>query len=225
VREFCAFEEHFRTICWRRGVEMTQAWYEVPAFYFTNPTSLVGHEDEVTAPRGAMELDYELELGVVIGKRARNVPAANAWDCVAGFTVVNDFAARELERRELAVGFGPAKGSDFATAAGPVLVTRDEFDGKIDGRTIRLEMRARINGRELSHGNSSNLFHTIPRLIEQASADADLYPGDLIATGAIGNGSIVELTPETTNGWLKAGDVIELEIERIGVLRNRIGSR
>jgi fumarylacetoacetate (FAA) hydrolase len=224
VREFCAFEEHFRTLCFRRGVQMAQAWYDVPAFYFSNPNSLVGHEDEVVAPRGVVEFDYELELGIVIGRRARNVPAASAWDCVAGFTIVNDFAARELQRRELAVGFGPAKGSDFATAVGPVLVTRDSFSDRIDGRTLRLEMRARVNGHELSRGNSGNLFHTIPRLIEHASADTDLYPGALIATGAIGGGSILELTPEATNGWLKPGDTIELEIDRIGVLRNRVAT-
>jgi len=225
VREFCGFEEHFRNLCRRRGVEMTQAWYDVPAFYFSNPNSLVGYDDEVVAPRGATELDYELELGIVIGRRARNIPAASAWDCVAGFTIVNDFAARDLQRRELVVGFGSAKGSDFATAVGPVLVTRDEFSDKINGAGLRLEMRGRVNGRELSGGNASNLFHTIPKMIEHASADADLYPGEIIATGAIGGGSILELTPEATNGWLKPGDLIELEVERIGVLRNRIATR
>ncbi len=189
IRDFCAFEESFRNLCRRRGIEMPQAWYDVPAFYFSNPNSLIGFEDEVTAPKGETELDYELELGIVIGRRVRNVPAASAWDCVAGFTIVNDFAARELQRRELVVGFGPAKGSDFATAIGPVLVTRDEFSDKIDGRGLRLDMRARVNGRELSRGNSSSLFHAIPRMIEHASADADLYPGEIIATGAIGGGS------------------------------------
>ncbi len=225
IRNFCAFEESFRNLCRRRGVEMPQAWYDVPAFYFSNPNSLVGFDDEVAAPRGTTELDYELELGIVIGRRVRNVPAASAWDCVAGFTIVNDFAARELQRRELVVGLGSAKGSDFATAVGPVLVTRDEFSDKIDGRGLRLEMRARVNGRELSRGNTSQLFHAIPRMIEHASADADLYPGEIIATGAIGGGSILELTPEATSGWLKPGDTIELEVERIGVLRNRVGPR
>ncbi len=225
VREFCAFEENFRNLCRRRGVEMThKRGRDVPAFYFSNPNSLVGFEDEVVAPRGANELDYELELGIVIGRRARNVPSTSAWDCVAGFTIVNDFAAREFQQRELVVGFGPAKGSDFATAVGPVLVTRDEFSDKIDGRGLRLELRARVNGRELSRGNTSNLFHAIPRMIEHASADVDLYPGEIIATGAIGGGSILELGPEATNGWLKPGDTIELEIDRIGILRNRIAA-
>jgi fumarylacetoacetate (FAA) hydrolase len=225
VREFCGFEEHFRNLCHRRETEMKATWYDFPAFYFSNPNSLAGYADEVVAPRGVTELDYELELGIVIGRRVRNVPAASAWDCVAGFTVVNDFAARELQRREFAVGFGPSKGSDFATAVGPVLVTRDEFSDKIDGRTLRLDMRARLNGHEFSRGNVGNLFHTIPRMIEHAAADTDLYPGELICTGAIGGGSILELSPEATKGWLKPGDMIELEIERIGILRNRIASR
>ena len=169
-------------------------------------------------------MDFELELGVVIGRQARNVNAAGAWECVAGFTLVNDFAARDLQRRELAPGLSTGKGSDFATAAGPVLLTRDELADKITGRQLRLEMRARINGRPLARGNAVDLFHTIPSLIEQASADADLFPGDLIATGCVAGGSILELTPEAAGGWLKAGDVIELEGERIGVLRNQIRS-
>jgi fumarylacetoacetate (FAA) hydrolase len=204
---------------------MTQAWYEIPVFYFSNPNSLVGEDETIVPPLACNELDYGLELGIVIGDRVRNVDQRQAWRCVAGFTVINDFSARDIQRSEMAVGLGSAKGKDFATAVGPVLVTRDEFADKIDNEVISLEMRARLNGRELSRGNASSLFHTIPRMIAYASRDADLFTGALIGTGTVGTGCILELTPEHCGGWLKPGDVIELEIERIGALRTRITAR
>jgi fumarylacetoacetate (FAA) hydrolase len=204
---------------------MPQAWYEVPVFYFANPNSLVGADAEVSAPAGSNELDYELELGVVIGNRGRNIAPAQAWHYVAGFTIINDFTARDLQRAEMAVGLGPAKAKDFASTVGPILVTRDELGDKIDRERISLEMRARVNGHQLSWGNSSTLFHSVPTMIAHASRDADLFPGDLIGSGTIGGGCILELGPENTGGWLKAGDIVELEIERIGILRTRIGAR
>jgi fumarylacetoacetate (FAA) hydrolase len=224
-RDFYAFEQHVRTARARRGLDMIQSWYEIPVFYFSNPSSLIGNDTEVFAPVDCNELDYELELGVVIGNRARNIRPEMAWNNVAGFTIVNDFSARDLQRAEMAVGLGPAKGKDFATAVGPVLVTRDEFGDKIEGEKISLEMRARVNGRELSHGNSNALFHSFPRMIAHASRDADLFPGDLIGSGTVGTGYILELTPEGTGGWLKPGDVVELEIERIGKLRTKVAAR
>jgi fumarylacetoacetate (FAA) hydrolase len=204
---------------------MVPAWYEIPVFYFSNPSALQGHGAGVCAPAGAQELDFELELGVIIGRAGRDIPAARAWEHVAGFTVLNDFSARDLQRAEMAVGLGPAKGKDFATGLGPALVTRDEVAGCIRGETLTLTMTARVNGRELSRGSTAGLHHSIPRLIAQASRDAELYPGDLIGTGTVGTGCILELGPENTGGWLKPGDVVELEIERLGILRHRIVAR
>ena len=224
-RNFYAFEQHVRTARGRRGLDMVQAWYELPAFYFANPNSLVGNEESISVPAGSNELDYGLELGLVIGDRVRNVQPAQAWRCVAGLTVLNDFSARDIQRTEMAVGLGPAKGKDFATAVGPVLVTRDEFADKIENEVISLEMRGRLNGRELSRGNSNSLFHSLPKIIAYASRDADLFAGDLIGSGTVGTGCILELSPEHAGGWLKPGDVVELEIERIGVLRTRITAR
>ncbi len=224
-RDFDAFEQHVRTARARRHLEMIQAWYEMPVFYFSNPSSLVGHEAEIVSLAHSTELDYELELGVVIGSRIRNARVEAAWDHVAGFTIINDFSARDVQRAEMAIGLGPAKGKDFGTAVGPILVTRDEFAGKIDNEMIALDMRARVNDRELSRGNSSALFHTFPRMIAQASRDADLFPGDLIGSGCVGLGCILELGAENTGGWLKPNDVVELEIERIGKLRTKIGAR
>lgn len=224
-RDFDGFEQHVRTARARRGLDMIQTWYELPVFYFSNPNSLVGDEEAITVPSGSNELDFGLELGVVIGDRVRNQSPAMAWRSVAGFTIINDFSARDIQRAEMAVGLGPAKAKDFATAVGPVLVTRDEFADKIENEVISLEMRARLNGRDLCQGNSNALFHTLPRMIAQASRDADLFAGDLIGTGTVGTGCILELTPDHTGGWLKPGDVIELEIERIGVLRTRVTAR
>ena len=125
----------------------------------------------------------------------------------------------------MGVGLGPSKSKDFATAVGPWLVTLDEFADRIDGERLRLAMSARRNGRELSRGDAAALHHAIPRLIEHASRDAELFPGDLIATGTVGTGCILELGPENTGGWLVPGDVVELEIERIGVLVTPVVAR
>lgn len=224
-RDFYAFEAHVKTARARRGLEVPAAWYELPVFYFSNPNALVGHDAAIFAPAGCEELDYELELGIVIGRGGRDIPPERAWEHVAGFTILNDLSARDLQRREMAVGLGPAKGKDFATAVGPWLATRDEFADRIEGERLTLGMSARVNGRELSRGNVADLHHSIPRLIAQASRDVELFTGDLFGTGTVGTGCILELGPEHSGGWLKPGDVVELEIERLGVLRTRIVAR
>ncbi|MFZ5496744.1 MAG: fumarylacetoacetate hydrolase family protein [Verrucomicrobiota bacterium] len=224
-RDFYAFEAHVRTARAKRGLEVPAAWYELPVFYFSNHNALVGHDAAIFAPAGCQELDYELELGVVIGRGGRDIPPERAWEHVAGFTILNDLSARDLQRREMTVGLGPAKGKDFATAVGPWLATRDEFADRIEGERLTLAMSARVNGRELSRGNTADLHHPIPRLVAQASRDAELFPGDLLGTGTVGTGCILELGPEHTGGWLEPGDTVELEIERLGVLRTRIAPR
>ncbi len=221
-RDFHAFEAHVKTARSRRGLDVPPAWYDVPVFYFSNHNALVGHDSVVHAPGGCRELDYELELGIVIGHGGRDIPAERAWQHVAGFTVVNDLSARDLQRHEMSVGLGPAKGTDFATAVGPWMVTRDEVGDRIDGERLALEMTARVNGREYSRGNVVALHHTIPRMIAHASRDVELFAGELIGSGAVGSGSILE---RGMDGWLEPGDVVELEIERIGILRTRIAAR
>ena len=213
-RDFYAFEQHVKTARARRGLEVPPAWYEVPVFYFSNHNALIGHDAAASPPRGCAELDYELELGVVIGPGGRDIPVERAWDHVVGFTILNDFSARDLQRQEMSVGLGPAKGKDFATAVGPWLVPREALADRIEGETLTLAMTARVNGRELSRGNAAALHHSIPRLIAQASRDAELFPGDLIGTGTVGTGCILELGPENTGGngedfvrnWRKPSD-------------------
>ena len=224
-RDFYAFEQHVRTARGRRGRDMVQAWYEIPVFYFSNPNSLIADDETVFAPASSQELDYELELGAVIGKRGKDIAPGKAWEHVAGFTIINDFSARDLQRAEMDVGLGPSKGKDFATAVGPMLITRDQVSDKISADKISLEMRARVNGRELSRGNSSALHHSFPKMIAHASRDAELFPGDLIGSGTVGTGCIWELGPENIGGWLKPDDVVELEVERLGVLRTRVVGR
>ena len=224
-RDFYAFEQHVKTARARRGLEVPPAWYELPVFYFSNHNALIGHEAAVHAPAGSAELDYELELGVVIGHGGRDIAPERAWEHVFGLTIVNDLSARDLQRKEMAVGLGPAKGKDFATAVGPWIVPRGDFADRIADGRLTLAMSARVNGRELSRGNVATLHHTIPQLIAFASRDAELFPGDLIGTGTVGTGCILELGAENTGGWLEPGDVVELEIERIGVLRTPIVAR
>lgn len=225
-RDFYAFEDHVKTARARRNLKMIPAWYEIPTFYFSNPHSIVGHGSPIYAPADSSELDYELEVGAIIGREGRDISQENAWGHIAGFTIINDFSARDLQRLEMKIGLGPAKGKDFATAVGPYLVTRDEIEDCIDKKgRLNLAMTARINGKVYSQGNASSMYYTWPQLLEHAAKDVTLQPGDLIGSGTVGSGCILELGPENTGGWLKPGDVVELEIERLGVLRTAIAAR
>lgn len=223
IRDFYAFEQHVKTCRGHRGLAMAPEWYEVPVFYFSNPASVIGHEAEVFAPRGSRALDYELELACLIRTECRDLPADDrAMEVVAGFTIMNDWSARDLQRLEMAVGLGPSKGKDFATSLGPDLVTLDELsDHYRDGR-LHLEMTAAVNHRILSQGNAGSMYWTWPQLLAHASRDVTLRSGDVLGSGTIGTGCILELTPEAVGGWLKPGDVVELTVERLGTLRNRV---
>jgi len=223
VRDFYAFEQHVKTCRRHRGLDMVPQWYQVPVFYFSNANCIVGPDQPVSAPRGSQALDYELELACIVGRAGRDLPADDsALDYVAGFTIMNDWSARDIQRVEMAVGLGPSKSKDFATSLGPELVSFDELrDRYVNGR-LHLEMTATVNGRELSRGNAGSMYWTWPQLLAHASRDVWLRPGDVLGSGTVGSGCILELTPEAVGGWLKPGDVVELTIERLGTLRNRV---
>jgi fumarylacetoacetate (FAA) hydrolase len=223
LRDFYAFEQHVKTCRAHRGLDMLPQWYQVPVFYFSNPVAVLGDGDPVWAPYGSTALDYELELACVVGAAARDLPADDsAMGCVAGFTVMNDWSARDLQRAEMAVGLGPSKSKDFATSLGPRLVPFSELkDAYRDGR-LHLGMTATVNSKEYSRGNGGSMHWTWPQLLAHASRDTELRPGDVIGSGTVGTGCILELTPERVSGWLKPGDVVELTIERIGTLRNPV---
>ncbi len=203
VRDFMAFEAHVANARRARGKEVPPAWYELPVFYFSNPNAIYGPGEDVPYPEGTAELDYELECAAIIG----------ADGAIGGFTVLNDWSARDLQRLEMQVGLGPAKGKDFATSLGPVVVTPDEFDGSSG------EMIARVNGEERSRGNLSDLRYPWERLLAQAARNTKLVPGDVIGSGTVGTGCILE---HGDGRWLQRGDLVELEIEGIGVLANRV---
>lgn len=218
-RDFYAFEQHVATANRKRGREVPPAWYEIPVFYFSNAGSILGPDAQVRRPAGCQELDFELEVACVIGLGGRDIPAERAWEHVAGLTILNDWSARDLQRQEMSVGLGPAKGKDFATSIGPYLVTLDELTDRFTDDRHDLTMVARIDGEEVSRGNLRDLYWTFPQMIVRASRDADLRPGDLIGSGTVGTGCILELGVEV-HPWLEPGNEVELEVERLGRLRN-----
>jgi fumarylacetoacetate (FAA) hydrolase len=203
VRDFMAFEAHVANARRLNGREVPPEWYEVPVFYFSNPTAIFGPGEDVPYPDGTAELDYELECAAIIG----------ADGAIGGFTIMNDWSARDLQRLEMRVGLGPAKGKDFATSLGPVLVTPDEFDGASGA------MVARVNGEERSRGDLRDLHYSWAAIVEQAARNTRLLPGDVIGSGTVGTGCILE---HGDGRWLQRGDVVELEIEGIGALENRV---
>jgi 2-keto-4-pentenoate hydratase/2-oxohepta-3-ene-1,7-dioic acid hydratase in catechol pathway len=220
-RDFYAFEEHVRNARARRGLGVVPEWYQFPVFYFSNHNAFHGPESEVERPRYTQKLDYELEIAAVIGKEGRNISREQALDHVLGFAVLNDWSARDVQMEEVKVGLGPAKGKDFATSMGPYILTLDELEDLRDGDRWHLSMEARVNGETLSQGNFHSIYFSIAELIERASDGVTLYPGDVIGSGTVGTGCLLELGEEV-HRWLLPGDVVELEIERLGVLRNKV---
>jgi fumarylacetoacetate (FAA) hydrolase len=223
LRDFYAFEQHVKTCRAQRGLEMVAEWYRVPVFYFSNVSNILADGDPVVRPRGCAQLDYELELACVIGTECRDLPADDrALDAVLGFTIMNDWSARDFQAMEMKVGLGPSKGKDFATSLGPAVWTLEELgDCYREGR-LHLEMTARVNGRPLSRGEAGSMYWTWPQLLAHASRDVTLRRGDVLGSGTVGTGCILELTPEATGGWLKPGDEVTLAIERLGTLSNRV---
>lgn len=218
-RDFYAFEQHVKTARAKRGQDMIPEWYEIPVFYFSNPCAMKGHKEPVKKPESTQSMDFELEVGCVIGREVQDVSGAAADDAIFGYSVLNDLSARDLQKQEMKCMLGPAKGKDFATAIGPWVVTKDELeDKKVNPGRYDLTMLARKNGKEISRGSFKDLTHDFTKMIERASRDVTLYPGDVIGSGTVGTGCILELGPEKTDGWLEPGDTIELEIERLGTL-------
>lgn len=221
IRDFYAFEAHVVQAWKRRGAPVPREWYEAPVFYFTNPDCVLGPEDEVAAPRGSRALDYELEVAWVVGEPLRDPTPEEAQEAIVALTILNDWSARDLQRREMAVGLGPSKGKDFATSLGPWLVTVDELEDRRTPKAFGLAMEARLNGEVLGRGNLADVHWSLGRMTAHAAADATLRPGDVLATGTMGGGSLLDLGREPGD-YLKPGDEVELRVERLGALRNRV---
>lgn len=225
VRDFYAFEQHVKTARANRGLGMIPEWYDFPVFYFSNHRAIYGPEDQIPYPQHSKALDFELEMACVIGQAGRDIPADQASAYIAGYCVMNDWSARDLQMEEMKLNMGPVKGKDFATSLGPWLVTPDELAAKqaSQGATERydLTMTAHLNGQEISSGNFKDIYFSFPQMIERASLNAWLVPGDILGSGTVGTGCLLEFGDKRER-YLQPGDIMELEIEGLGLLRNTV---
>lgn len=220
IRDFYAFERHVATARRARGLDVDPHWYELPVFYFTNPGAVLGQHDVVVPPSRCAELDFELEVAMVIGRGGRDLRPGDVEPLVAGYTIMNDWSARDLQRAEMALQLGPAKGKDFATSLGPWLVTPDEFSP--DSAT----MTAIVNRREVSRGDLGELWWSFAEMACYASESADLRPGDVLGSGTVGTGCLLEQRAVHGPGdfpWLAPGDHVALNVDGLGSLVNTIG--
>jgi fumarylacetoacetate (FAA) hydrolase len=227
LRDFYAFEGHVRTMWERRGGEVPEAWYRLPIFYFSNVSEIRGPDDPVWPPAASAELDYELEIAALIDTPVVDLPEERGEEALGGYTILNDWSARDLQREETVVRLGPAKGKDFASSIGPWLVTPDELiPARREGATAPdLAMTARVNGTETSHGRWSDAQFSFGAMVARASADAHLRPGDLLGSGTVGTGCLLEVKDATLGRYLEPGDEVVLEVERLGELRTPIVGR
>lgn len=214
LRDFIAFEEHIAATSKRRGQPIPPEWYKAPVYYKGNHRTIIGPDETLSWPMETTKLDYELELACVIGRKGRDISERQAEDYIAGYTIMNDFSARDVQFQEMACRLGPAKGKDFATALGPCLVTPDEI-----ADLGALTMIARVNGEEWSRGRFGTIHWSFSQMIAHVSRGETIYPGDVFGSGTVGGGCGLEL-----NRYLKPGDVMELEIQPIGVLRTQVVS-
>ena len=225
IRDFYAFEGHVRTMWERRGGEIPETWYRLPVFYFSNISEIRGPDEPVWSPAASEELDYELEVAALIDTPAVDLPPERAEEAIGGYTIFNDWSARDLQREETAVRLGPAKGKDFASSFGPWLVTPDELADVRRATGYDLAMTAEVNGTETSRGRWSDAQFSFGDMISRASADARLRPGDLIGSGTVGTGCLLEVRDATLGRYLEPGDVVTLQVERLGILTTPIVAR
>lgn len=216
LRDFLGFEGHLKGAYAGLGRDIPKEWYEVPAYYKGMPDTVIGPDTEIPWPAYVAELDHELELAAVIGRQVRDVAPADAQDAIFGYTIWNDLSARDIQRVEVPVGLGPGKTKDWdgANVLGPCLVTADAFD------TGAAQMSVRVNGETWGACPAAEMHHSFADMIAYASQAQTLYPGEVIGSGTATGGSGLELGRR-----LRAGDVVELEITGIGILRNTIGQR
>jgi 2-keto-4-pentenoate hydratase/2-oxohepta-3-ene-1,7-dioic acid hydratase in catechol pathway len=216
LRDFLSFEAHMRAALSRLGRPIPDEWYEVPAFYKAPPDTVIGPEEEIPWPAYTDRLDHELELAAVIGRGGRDLPVERAAESIFGYTIWNDLSARDVQARELPIGMGPGKAKDWdgSNVLGPCLVTADELEAG------DLAMRVRVNGEVWGEDNSGSMHHSFATMIAYVSQAQTLRPGEVLGSGTAAGGSGIEL-----DRWLAEGDLLELEIEGIGTLRNRIGRK
>ena len=227
LRDAYAFRQHVKAGRDSRGLEMIPEYDKFPVFYFSNHNSIVGPGIVEIQNNQMKKLDFELEIAAIIGKRGKNIEVHNADEYIAGYTIMNDFSARELQFEEMKLNLGPAKGKDFATSLGPCLVTKDELSNyKIsskEGDRYDLTMKAFLNGKLISKDNFKNMTWTFAQIISRISDGVEIFPGDVIGSGTCATGCFLELNMYSKNkNWLKNKDIITLEVDYLGVLENTI---
>ena len=221
VRDFMAFENHVVTSMAAIGAEVNPVWYEQPAFYFTNPACIRGPGQDVPLAPGTTQYDYELEVAAIVGAGGADLDPSTAEAHIAGFTILCDWSARDLQAKEMGILLGPAKGKDTATSLGPFLTTPDELEPFRKGNGYELSMTATVNGRTYSAGNWVDLYWSFGQMLAYASRGTRLRPGDVIGSGTVGTGCILELSRvhgADAYPWLRAGDEVCLTVDRLGTL-------
>jgi fumarylacetoacetate (FAA) hydrolase len=236
LRDGYAFRQHVASARKNRNAPMIPEFDQFPVFYFGNHHGIRGPGDIVCLPDHLEKLDFELEAAIVICKHGRNIRAEEADAHIAGLMIMNDLSARRLQSEEMTMNLGPAKGKDFATVLGPMLVTLDDLEPfeipckeGHTGKNWNLKMKCLVNGKQVSEGNLGEMDWTFAEIIERAAYGVDLYPGEVIGSGTVGTGCFLELNgtgrlndPNYTEQWLREGDLVELEIEGLGSLSNTI---
>jgi 2-keto-4-pentenoate hydratase/2-oxohepta-3-ene-1,7-dioic acid hydratase in catechol pathway len=225
VRDFMAFENHY--VNTRRGLNLKvePVFYEQPCFYFSNPAAIVGPEAAIPMGPGTSEFDYELEIGVIIGRPGRDLLPQDAEDVIAGYCILCDWSSRDLQAKETVFGTGPAKGKDTATSLGPFLVTPDELEPYRTERGFDLAMTATVNNKGYSSGNWSSIYWTVAECLAFASRGTELRPGDVVGTGTVGTGSIMELSAvhgSAAYPWLSPGDEVRLRVDQLGEVHGTV---
>lgn len=232
MRDGYAFRQHVEAARRNRGVPMIPEFDQFPIFYFTNHLAVTGPGEVPVQKQAQDKLDFELEVAIVVGRGGRNIPASRADEHIFGYMIMNDWSARTLQMEEMKLNLGPAKGKDFATSLGPYLVTRDELARHAvpgpHGERHNLEMRCWVNGKRLSVGNLKDMTWSFAQILERASYGVTLHPGEVIGSGTVGTGCLLELngSPEgreiSGNIWLKPGDQVVMEVDALGRLENRV---
>ena len=237
LRDAYAFRQHVETSRKNRGLEMIKEFDEFPVFYFSNHNAIYGPQDEIKCmPSHFEKLDFELEIAIVIGKEGRNLKANEASSYIAGYMIMNDVSARGLQMKEMKLNLGPAKGKDFASVIGPYLVTPDEIKDKLidkagHGSIYDLKMSCFLNNQLVSEGNFKDMNWTFEQIIERVSYGTTIYPGDIIGSGTVGTGCLLEINgtgkikdSNYNEVWLKEGDVVKMKIDKLGEISNKIVS-
>ena len=214
LKDFFAFEEHAKNGAKRRNEELPKEWYEIPAYYKGNHREIYGPNDELPWPYYTKRLDFESEIACVIGKKGKNITEQDADNYIFGYMIFNDMSARDIQKKEMALRMGPAKGKDFANVFGPYLVTKDEVNPAKD-----FSIKVKVNGEVWSSGHFKDQYWGFPLMVSYISQEEAIYPGDILGSGTFYKGCGLDL-----DRWIKPGDILELEVQSLGVLKNIVGS-